>query len=191
MTLEGFAGRCGEFSRTPSAADLHQLPVTERYSRPAALGLVAHAEPRAAYAATPRFAEPVCTTLVEDLPEEPFSNRGTDFLELRLLSLKSHFFSRTYCFPRLESSPDSIISAINRLTIGREQPIISARSSWPSSGIRIVPSESCTPARVAKSLSTIVSRSQNGRFNRVAKNRTLSDQKVLRDITIEMRTSFG
>ena len=191
MTLEGFAGRCGEFSRTPSAADLHQLRVTERCSRPAALGLVAHAGPRAAYDATPRFVEPFCSMGVEDLPEEAASNRGTDFLELRLLSLKSHFFSRTYCFPRLESSPDSIISAISRLTIGREQPIISARSSWPSSGIRIVPSESFTPARVAKSVITIVSRSQNGRFRRVAKNRRFSDQMVFRVMTIAMRTSFG
>src|SRR5258708_10256423 len=139
----------------------------------------------------PRFAEPFGTTLVEDLPEETVSNRETDFLELRLLSLKSHFFSRTYCFPRLESSPDSIISAISRLTIGREQPIISARSSWPSSGIRIVPSESFTPARVAKSPITIVRRSQKGRFSRVAKKRRLSDQKVFRVARIEIRTSFG
>src|SRR5258707_7406020 len=139
----------------------------------------------------PRFVALAGTTRMGDLPKEPASDRGTDFLELRRLLLKSHFFSRTYCFPRLASSPDSIISAISRLTIGREQPIISARSSWPSSGIRIVPCESFTPARVANSPNTIVRRSQKGRFSRVAKNRRLSDQKVFKVITIEIRTSFG
>src|SRR5712691_1988455 len=127
-TLDGrpdfTAARSSEIDRSRGSV----LESAER-CRFAALGLIAHAEPRAAYDATPRFAEPFCTTRGEDLSEEAASNRGADFLELRLLSLKSHFFRRTYCFPRLESSPDSIISAISRLTIGREQPIISARSS--------------------------------------------------------------
>ena len=140
MRLARFAGRRAVIilNRRPDFTQLYRREIdrsrgsvieSAERCRFAALGLIAHAEPRAAYDATPRFAEPFCTTRGEDLSDEAASNRGADFLELRLLSLKSHFFRRTYCFPRLESSPDSIISAISRLTIGREQPIISARSS--------------------------------------------------------------
>src|SRR5271156_3576066 len=80
---------------------------------------IAQPELRAAYAVTPRLEEPFAeldgVTKVEHLPEETASDRRTAFWELRLLSPKSHFFSRTYCFPRRASSPDSTIWAINRL----------------------------------------------------------------------------
>src|SRR5277367_3328581 len=51
-----------------------------------------------------------------------------DFCELRLLWLESHRLSSTYCFFRRASNPDLTISAIIRVTNGREQPIISDSS---------------------------------------------------------------
>src|SRR5271156_1322187 len=140
----------------------------------------------------PRFTEPLPEFAgTEVLLEETASTRRIDFSDLRLSPLKSHFFSRTYCFPLRASSPDLTISAINRLTIGREQPIISARSSWPISGIKTIPSESLTPARLARSLITITQRSLKGRPSRVVKRRRFSDQKVFRDARIEITASGG
>src|SRR3984893_3397895 len=78
-------------------------------------------------ATTLRFGE--SGAKVEDLRGGTDCNRRIVFWGLRLSWLKSQFFNRTYCFPRRVSSPDSIISAISRLTNGLEQPIISARSS--------------------------------------------------------------
>lgn len=93
MRFVGFAGRRAAITlnERPHAARSSEIDRSpgKRFSRaPSAAGqrsvLIAHAEPRAAYDATPRFVEPFCSTPLEDLPEEGASNRGGDFLELRL-----------------------------------------------------------------------------------------------------------
>jgi hypothetical protein len=53
----------------------------------------------------PRLDAPVGNVAVEDLPKaedlrkETASSRRAALRKLGLLSVKSHFFSRTYCFP--------------------------------------------------------------------------------------------
>lgn len=75
-------------------------------------------DPRAAYETTPRLEAPVGSVGVEDfprfedfpkfedLPKETASRRRAALRKLGLLSVKSHFFSSTYCFPRRASNPD-------------------------------------------------------------------------------------
>ena len=63
-------------------------------------------EPRATYATAARLDPPVGRVSITDLPEDTDSSRRAILRKLELFSLKSHFFSRTYCFPRRASDPD-------------------------------------------------------------------------------------
>jgi len=80
--------------------------------------------------------------------------------------------------PRV-SKPSRVISLISLLTIGRELPIISAKSSCPNSGIRSVPRLSSMPTRVPSLLSTISSRTRNEEPMKVMYRSNVVDQAVL------------
>ena len=91
-------------------------PVARRpFPRPLAspeIRLIYQFKPRAAYETTPRLDAPAGCLGVDDLsnavglPKETASSRRAALRKLGLLSLKSHFFSSTYCFPRRASNPD-------------------------------------------------------------------------------------
>src|SRR5258708_2747681 len=63
--------------------------------------------------------------------------------------------------------------------IGRELPIISAKSSWPNSGMMSVPRLSSMPTRVPSLLSTISSRTRKEEPMKVMYRSNVVDQAVL------------
>jgi hypothetical protein len=109
---ENWTSDLTETSPAPISISTKSVTRQRTLRRPIRAGLISQFEPRAAYETTPRLDAPVGCVGVEDLPKaeglpnETASSRRAALRKLGLLSLKSHFFSSTYCFPRRASNPD-------------------------------------------------------------------------------------